>query len=226
VSASRAASRGSGRAASRRRAAAARDARRIRFRRFLLVLVLLAGAIAIGIWQFDLDEKVQELTLPLRHEDVIRQEAADPDVARTLEGDIQLPPTDPALIAAVINQESGFVDQTSSQGARGLMQITPDTADTIEKLSGGETFVYEDLADPELNIKYGTFYLRYLLDKYDGDEAAALAAYNAGEGNADKWGGAHLEASDITFPETRSYVIDVLDKREAYADKYQEELGL
>jgi soluble lytic murein transglycosylase len=199
----------------------------VRLRRILLVgfLVLLA-AVAIGIWRFDLDETIEELTLPLEHANVIREEAADPDVAQTLAGDIELPPTDPALIAAVIYEESRFADQTSSQGARGLMQITPDTADTIEKLSGGETFVYEDLADPELNIKYGTFYLRYLLEKYEGDEAAALAAYNAGEGNADRWGGAALETSDITFPETRSYVSDVLEKRKAYEKKYAEELGL
>jgi soluble lytic murein transglycosylase len=199
----------------------------VRLRRVLLIsFIAVVAAVAIGIWRFDLDETIEELTLPLKHEDVIRQEAADPDVAQTLAGDIELPPTDPALIAAVIYEESRFADQTSSQGARGLMQITPDTADTIEKLSGGETFVYEDLANPELNIKYGTFYLRYLLQKYGGDEAAALAAYNAGEGNADRWGGSELEASDITFPETRSYVIDVLEKRDAYEKKYAEELGL
>ena len=126
----------------------------------------------------------------------------------------------------MIYQESKFLDQTSTAGARGLMQITPDTADTIEKLSGGETFVYDDLADPELNIKYGTFYLRYLLDRYDGDEAAALAAYNAGEGNADEWGGAGLELSDITFPETRAYVEEVLAKERQYRDNYADELGL
>ena len=222
-----AAGRSSSRAAAKRRAVAARSARLARLRRYLLIgAVALIAVVAIGIWRFDLDETIQELTLPLKHEDVIRQEAVDPDVAQTLAGDIELPPTDPALIAAVIYQESRFSDQTSSQGARGLMQITPDTADTIENLSGGETFVYEDLADPELNIKYGTFYLRYLLDKYAGDEAAALAAYNAGEGNADRWGGADLKPSDITFPETQNYVVEVLEKRKAYADKYASELGL
>jgi len=184
------------------------------------------AVIAIGIWRFDLDDTLQELTLPLEHADLIREEATDPDVARLVAGDIELPPTDPALIAAVIFEESRFEDQTSSANARGLMQITPETADTIESLSGGETFVFDDLANPELNIRYGTFYLRYLLDKYEGDEAAALAAYNAGEGNADRWGGASLEPSDITFPETRSYVVDVLEKREAYAEKYADELGL
>jgi len=219
--------RGSSTAAAQRRAAAARAARTSRLRRLaLLGGVAVLAAVAIGIWRFDLDDTIEDLTLPLRHEEIIRAEAADPDVAQILTGDIELPPTDPALIAAVIYEESRFMDQTSSQGARGLMQITPDTAETIEGLSGGETFVYEDLADPELNIKYGTFYLRYLLDKYAGDEAAALAAYNAGEGNADEWGGAELETSDITFPETRSYVTDVLEKREAYAEKYADELGV
>jgi soluble lytic murein transglycosylase len=106
------------------------------------------------------------------------------------------------------------------------MQITPDTADTIENLSGGETFVYEDLADPDLNIRYGTFYLAYLLDKYDGDVIAALAAYNAGEGNADAWGGARMKLSDIEFGETSDYVRDVLERRDQYRDKYADELGL
>lgn len=105
------------------------------------------------------------------------------------------------------------------------MQITPDTADTIEKLSGGETFVYEDLADPELNIRYGTYFLRYLLDRYDGDVVAALAAYNAGIGNADAWGGAGMELGDIEFPETYDYVKDVLERRREYRHKYAEELG-
>jgi soluble lytic murein transglycosylase len=126
----------------------------------------------------------------------------------------------------VIYEESKFEDQTSSAGARGLMQITPDTADTIENLSGGETFVYEDLADPDLNIRYGTFYLAYLLDKYDGDVIAALAAYNAGEGNADAWGGARMKLSDIEFGETSDYVRDVLERRDQYRDKYADELGL
>jgi soluble lytic murein transglycosylase len=186
----------------------------VRLRRlFLLVAVLLVVGVIIGITRFDVGDTIDELTLPLRHDDIIRQQAAEKGV-----------PAD--LIAAVIYEESKFQDQTSSAGARGLMQITPDTADTIENLSGGETFVYEDLADPELNIRYGTFYLAYLLDKYDGDVVAALAAYNAGEGNADAWGGAGMKIDDIEFPETYDYVRDVLDRRDQYRDKYPEELGL
>ncbi|HSK49101.1 MAG TPA: lytic transglycosylase domain-containing protein, partial [Solirubrobacterales bacterium] len=109
--------------------------------------------------------------------------------------------------------------------ARGLMQITPEAAEFIEKQSGGTTFELEDLADPELNIRYGTFLLRELLDRYDGDEAAALAGYNAGPGNADEWGGAGLTVEDIEFPETRAYVEEVLEKRGEYREKYGKELG-
>ena len=186
----------------------------IRLRRiFLVVAVLLVIGVVIGIARFDFGDKLGELTLPLRHEDIIRQQAAEKGV-----------PAD--LIAAVIYEESKFEDQTSSAGARGLMQITPDTADTIENLSGGETFVYDDLADADLNIRYGTFYLAYLLDKYDGDVIATLAAYNAGEGNADAWGGADMKLSDIEFAETSDYVRDVLERRDQYRDKYADELGL
>ncbi len=159
-----------------------------------------------------LDQAIQELTLPLRHEDIIRQQAREKDV-------------DASLIAAVIYSESKFKDQTSSAGARGLMQITPLTANEIERDSGGTTFELRDLSDPEINIRYGTYLLRELLDRYDGDEAAVLAAYNAGPGNADEWGGSDLTVDEIPFPETRGYVEEVLEKRDEYRDEYARELG-
>jgi soluble lytic murein transglycosylase len=106
------------------------------------------------------------------------------------------------------------------------MQITPQTARVIERLSGGTTFVTSDLSDPEINIRYGSYYLRYLLDRYDDNEVAALAAYHAGGGNVDRWGGADLRLSDIGFPETRAYVEEVLDKRQEYRDAYADDLGL
>jgi soluble lytic murein transglycosylase len=165
--------------------------------------------IKTGVFQHTLEE----FTLPLQHEDIIRQQAADKGV-----------PAD--LIAAVIYAESRFRDQTSHAGARGLMQITPSTAKLIENLSGGQTFRFEDLSDPDINIRYGTFYLRYLLDKFDGNEVAALAAYNAGETNVIAWGGSDLQVDDIAFPETRGYVESVLEKRKEYAQHYRDELGL
>jgi soluble lytic murein transglycosylase len=160
----------------------------------------------------DVDRAIQELTLPLRHEDVIRQQSHEKGV-------------DAALIAAVIYSESKFSDRTSSAGARGLMQITPETAKDVERHSGGTTFNVGDLSDPEINIRYGTYRLRELLDRYGGDVVAALAAYNAGPTNVDRWGGSELTLAAIPFPETRAYVEEVLDKQRAYRDKYAKELG-
>jgi len=190
--------------------------RKVRARRrraaFGAVAVLAGLGLAYVIASGTFDHAIKELTLPLHHEDVIRQQADEKGV-------------DAALIAAVIYSESKFSDAESSAGARGLMQITPEAAKFIEKQSGGTTFKLDDLSDPEINIRYGTFLLRELLDRYDGDEAAALAAYNAGPGNADKWGGADLSVADIPFPETRAYVEEVLEKRDEYRQKYAKELG-
>jgi peptidoglycan lytic transglycosylase len=190
--------------------------RKVRARRRRAVwggIAALAGlGVAYLIASGAFDHAIKELTLPLRHEDVIRQQANEKGV-------------DAALIAAVIYSESKFSDQESSAGARGLMQITPEAADTIAKNSNATTFELKDLGDPEINIRYGTFLLHELLERYEGDEAAALAAYNAGPGNADKWGGAGLKVEDIPFPETRAYVEEVLEKRDEYRQKYAKELG-
>ena len=105
------------------------------------------------------------------------------------------------------------------------MQITPETARDVERHSGGTTFKVSDLSDPEINIRYGTFRLRELLARYDGNEVAALAAYNAGSGNVDRWGGSSLTLGNVRFPETRAYIVEVLDKRRAYRDEYAKELG-
>jgi soluble lytic murein transglycosylase len=174
------------------------------------VVIGLAAGLLVATGAFD--KALQELTLPLKHEDVIRQQAGEKGV-------------DAALIAAVIYSESKFSDATSSAGARGLMQITPEAAEFIARQSKATSFEFEDLSDPEINIRYGTFLLKELLERYDGDEAAALAAYNAGPGNADKWGGSGLNVSDIPFPETRAYVEEVLDKQREYRRKYAKELG-
>jgi soluble lytic murein transglycosylase len=176
--------------------------------------VLVAVLAALAVANLDrVQDALREVTLPLRHEDIIRQQASEKDVP-------------PDLIAAVIYAESRFRDQTSRAGARGLMQITRPTADEIERLSGGSTFEYDDLADPDINIRYGTFYLRHLLDIYDGNQVAAIAAYNAGPGRVEEWGGAELGLDDIELEETRSYVEDVLEKRQDYREHYSDELGL
>ena len=191
-----------------------RRRRRTALAAFLAVVA--GGAILWFSWGND---ALREIVLPLRHEDIIRQQAKDKGL-------------DPALIAAVIYQESKFRDQTSHAGARGLMQITPATAEFIAKRSGGTAFTQEDLATPQVNIAYGAYYLRYLLDRYDGNTELAVAAYNAGETNVDVWvrraGGAEKfdRADDIPFPETRHYVDSVLEHRKDYRKHYASELGL
>ena len=175
---------------------------------------MLGVGLAIGISRIDFEKAIREITLPLQHDDIIRQQAREKSV-------------DPSLIAAVIYEESKFREgDRSSAGAIGLMQITPSTAHAIAHLSGGTAFVTSDLSDPEINISYGTFYLRHLLDRYGGNVVAALAAYNAGTGNVDRWGGADIDLEAIRFPETRAYVGDVLAKRQEYRDKYAHDLGL
>ena len=204
------------RSEARRTAAASKRRSRGQRRKFVVIgLVLIVGlAVGYGIANRDeLTETLRSVTLPLRHEDVIVEESDQHDVP-------------PDLVAAVIFTESKFRDQTSEAGARGLMQITPPTAVIIEQLSGGTNFKLEDLSDPDVNIAYGTFYLRHLLDKFDGNETAALAAYNAGETHVAAWGGSDLEVEDIQFPETRDYVEKVLDKRTEYREHYRDQLAL
>jgi soluble lytic murein transglycosylase len=186
--------------------------KRARRRLLLAVAAVGAGVVLAFALSGKFGHVLQELTLPLRHEDIIRQQARDKGV-------------DASLIAAVIYAESRFRDQTSHAGARGLMQITPATANEIEKQSGGTTFRLVDLSDPDINIRYGTFYLRQLLLRYGGNEVAALAAYNAGPTQVDEWGGSALTVDDIALDETRSYVIEVLDRRRAYRHEYAKELG-
>jgi len=178
----------------------------------------LAGLLALLVLP-RIPDAVRELALPLRHEDIIRQQSEAKEL-------------DPSLVAAVIYAESRFRDQTSHAGARGLMQITPRTARYIARLSGGTTFEQGDLATPQINIAYGTYYLRYLLDRYSENRVLALAAYNGGEGNVDRW---IREAStteprfaidEIPFAETRHYVEGVLDAQGDYRKKYRSQLGL
>jgi len=182
----------------------------------VIVVALVALAIAFGS---SLDHTVRRLALPLSNEQVIREQAA----AKHL---------DPALIAAVIYAETKFDPRTSPAGAEGLMQIEPATAEFLAKLSGGYRFQTSDLATPSVNVAYGSYYLRYLLDHYNGDEMLAVAAYNAGLANVDSWvarahgEGKSLTAGEIPFGETRAYVQRVLQAQREYRSLYGRQLGI
>jgi len=194
--------------------------RAVRRRRVLALLGVAALTVfAVAVVEPVFHHAVKEVVLPLRHEDIIRQQAHEKHL-------------DPALVAGVIYTESRFRDQTSHAGAKGLMQLTPDTAKFVERLSGGSTFQVSDLSTPQVNIAYGTYYLRYLLDRYGDNEALALAAYNGGEGNVDRWvdaarrQGKALSIDAIPFGETRAYVRAVQSAKRQYRDNYAGELGL
>jgi soluble lytic murein transglycosylase len=149
------------------------------------------------------------LWYPLKYESIVRGHAHNYRL-------------DPALLAAVIYQESKFrANVRSDSGAIGLMQLLPATAKGIAVHTGGSRFRVDDLYNPELNVRYGAWYLRHLLDKY-ADEETALAAYNAGQQNVDEW---RRESRGIRFAETRHYVKRVEHLKRLYRRAYGTELG-
>jgi soluble lytic murein transglycosylase len=190
---------------------------RLLARRATLAIILMA--VFAGLIVLEVDHAVRTRGLPLGYVSVIREQATDKHL-------------DPALIAAVIYAETKFDPRPSSAGAQGLMQILPSTAYFLAGLSGGRQFTASDLATPSVNVAYGSYYLRYLLDHYDGDEMLAVAAYNAGIGNVDEWAararaaGTPLDETQIPFPQTREYVRRVLAAQRDYRTIYARALGL
>ena len=168
-----------------------------------------AAAAAFAVLQTTKPAWWERAWYPLRYAPIVRGHAHHYDL-------------DPALLAAVIYQESKFkADARSSSGAIGLMQLLPDTAKGIALHTGGTAFRVGDLYDPELNVRYGAWYLRHLEAKY-GDERTALAAYNAGQDNVDRW---RSEGRSVQFAETREYVNRVEELKRIYRDAYARELG-
>lgn len=178
-----------------------------------------ATMLLVTVLAVQIDHGLHKLELPLSDAGVIREQAAQKHL-------------DPALIAAVIYAETKFDPRPSPAGAQGLMQILPETAYFIAQLSGGYRFTASDLATPSINVAYGSYYLRYLLDHFDGNEMLAVAAYNGGLANVDRWlaqandAGRQLTAEAIPFPETREYVLRVLAAQRAYRATYPRALGI
>ncbi|CAM3393079.1 lytic transglycosylase domain-containing protein [Hydrogenibacillus schlegelii] len=176
---------------------------------FLLVLALAVRLPPLWRWMY-----------PLDYPDAIRRAAREAAV-------------DPALIAAVIRAESGFVHGAASEkGARGLMQLLDDTRRYILGRTGYDRRLSpEELGTPEADILLGSLYLRYLLDRYGGNTLAALAAYNAGEGRVDRWlkagvwDGTARRLGDIPFGETRHYLLRVLYLETRYRQVHGARLG-
>jgi soluble lytic murein transglycosylase len=146
----------------------------------------------------------ERIRYPLRYSEFVRVHAREHRL-------------DPAFVAAVIYQESKFDSEArSSSGAIGLMQLTPETARGIAIRTHGNAFRTKDLYNPEINIRYGAWYLQNLFAKYHS-ERLVLAAYNAGQGNVDHW---RAEGRPIAFSETRAYVARVEHLKNVYRDAW------
>jgi soluble lytic murein transglycosylase len=176
-----------------------------------LLAVLAVGAVLVGsfayVWKTEPGWWVR-IRYPLRYETIVRGHARNYRL-------------DPALLAAVIYQESKFnAHARSSSGAIGLMQLLPSTAQGIAVHTGGSRFEVSDLDNPEINVRYGAWYLRHLIDRY-GDVDTALAAYNAGQDNVDRW---RANGEGIAFAETRNYVTRVDHLKTLYRRGYEEKL--
>ena len=176
-----------------------------------VTLVALVG-VAAGVFAYVHTSSppwYERLRYPLGYEQIVRGHARNYRL-------------DPALLAAVIYQESKFRPKARSRsGAIGLMQLQPATAQGIALRTGGSRFRVDDLYEPEINIRYGSWYLRHLLDRY-GDERTALAAYNAGQENVDEW---RRDGKGIAFAETRAYVERVEKLKRIYRDAYGSRLA-
>ena len=197
-------------------------------RRLLLVgaaVLVLAGVAGAAVWLWAGAGGAHgagwytRAMYPLKYDDAIRASSRHNDL-------------DPALVAAVIYAESRFdASARSPHGAVGRMQVLPETAAQIARETGGVAFVPGDLEDPEVNVRYGTYYLRTVLDQFGGNEVAAVAAYNAGAGVVSQWvtqasaAGHPLRVADIPYPETRAYVHRVMHLRDAYRKAYGDRLG-
>lgn len=187
-------------------------------KRFVVVALIILGSITAGIllnWGWNAIDRASH---PQNFRDTVTKYAKQYDV-----------PED--LILAVIKVESDFdTHAKSSVGAMGLMQMMPTT---FEWLTGeehlGEKLPTHKLYDSEVSIRYGTYYLRYLYEKFGCNWETALAAYNGGEGNVAKWlndpqySDSKGNLTYIPFKETRSYVQKVKDAREMYQNLYYEE---
>lgn len=176
---------------------------------FAAVLIILALVIALM-----LGRELEKRTYRLDYPNTVAEYAEEYEL-------------DPYLVAAMIHCESGNrTDAVSPDGALGLMQIMPKTGEWIAGKLQIEDFHTDLLFEPTVNIRFGCWYLRFLMDRYDQDRQLAVAAYNAGHGTVDKWiddpkvsAGGNLV--DIPYPETKTYVEKVQRAYEKYESLYK-----
>lgn len=187
--------------------------RKMSFWKKLLLMILVLASLSYFVWQ---NEDFQRKYLyPYDYQDTINFYADRYEVDRN-------------LVASVILAESKFrQDATSVHGARGLMQIMPETGSWIATQIEDDSFSVDKLYNVNMNIKYGTWYLSELQTEFEGNEVLALAAYNAGRGNVYEWMEKYhwdinfKDYTKIPFPETREYVKRVLENKKHYNKLYK-----
>lgn len=187
--------------------------RKMSFWKKLLLMILVLASLSYFIWQ---NEDFQRKYLyPYDYQDTINFYADRYEVDRN-------------LVASIILAESKFrQDATSVHGARGLMQIMPETGSWIATQIEDDSFSVDKLYNVNMNIKYGTWYLSELQTEFEGNEVLALAAYNAGRGNVYEWMEKYhwninfKDYTKIPFPETREYVKRVLENKKHYNKLYK-----
>lgn len=182
----------------------------------LILLLLTVLLLIVGVYYiFRHQERMQYLRYPLRHEELI--------ISCADQFGLQ-----PWHVAAVIRCESSFRDEATSEvGAMGLMQLMPDTGEWIAgKFDEEASFTADRLYEPETNIKYGCWFLSWLMNRYEGDRALATAAYHAGHGKVDAWLADPDVSPDgktipkIPYQSTGTYVGRVLEACEKYQELY------
>lgn len=155
-----------------------RAARRRRQRRRTLLTIFASALIvliALGAWALFGRGRMDLSRYPMTYAPEIRAAAAEFSL-------------DPAYVASVVLAESSFdAEAVSSAGAIGLMQIMPATGEWIAGKLEDEPFDVQRLYQPEVNLRYGCWYLRFLLDRYDEDMYTASTAYHQGQGRVDQW---------------------------------------
>ena len=190
----------------------------IQLKRFIAILLIACISVGLGVLINEVWTALEKRSHPLCYDEIISECSREFDV-----------PT--YIIYATIKVESDFdPEAVSSAGALGLMQMMPST---FEWLTGdehlGEHLGTKRLYDPEVSIRYGTYYLSYLYKKFNYNWDTAFAAYNAGEGNVAKWlkdpkhsdGNGNL--TSIPFKETESYVKKINNAIDMYSDLYGED---
>lgn len=175
-----------------------------------VIIIILLAAIAVSVF------------LGVKLYEGLRQRFYQVKYAEEIKSAADRYSLDRALVAAMVNTESRFKpDAVSVDGARGLMQVLPTTAEWIAYRRG---LVYSednvDLFDVETNLDYGCWLMRYLLDRYEQNTRYALIAYNAGFGRLDDWLENNVDENgvlaDIPYAETRSYVRRITELAEGY----------